>query len=197
MSLPMPTNKQDAEKAWIETFTGKKFYLLEPRIEDIDVLDIAHSLALQCRWTGHCKYHYSIAQHSWYCSFIGPENEAFHRLNHDDSEAFISDLSRPLKHYTSAGEAYRAVEEPLQSLIYNRFGLSSIEPSSVKIADNQMLYAEKRQLMGLVPWDTDWTDGSGSENLGTADVLIEQWSPAHAEDMFLQRFQELYNRRIN
>ena len=191
----MSANNND--KAWIETYTGKKFYLLQPRIQDIDIIDIAHSLAMQCRWTGHCKYHYSIAQHAYYCSFLGPENEAFHRLNHDDSEAYISDLSRPLKHYTDAGKVYMQIEHPLQSMIYNAFGLSEIEPASVKIADNQMLYTEKRQLMGHAEWDTDWTGGQGTENLGDPDVCLEEWSPKHAEQMFLNRWYDLYQRRIN
>jgi hypothetical protein len=70
-------------KAYIGTFTGKKFFLLKPRLVDIDIRDIAHGLAMQCRWTGQCKHHYSIAQHCYYCSFLGPEAEALDRLLHD------------------------------------------------------------------------------------------------------------------
>jgi 5'-deoxynucleotidase YfbR-like HD superfamily hydrolase len=177
----------DASKAFIATYTGKKFFLLEPRIEDIDIIDIAHALAMQCRWTGHCKFHYSIAQHAYYCSFLGPDNEAFHRLNHDDSEAYISDMNRPLKHYTAAGEAYMKVEEPLQHLIYDAFGLPRVEPPSVKAADNAMLYAEKAQIMGYKFQECQiWTPGELA-----APITVEQWSPEHAEEMFLSRFNEI------
>lgn len=187
----------DNTDAWIETYTGRKFNLLNPVIEDIDIIDIAHGLSLQCRWTGQCKYHFSVAQHSYYCSFLGPEDEALDRLLHDASESFMGDMNRPLKHFTSAGEAYLKQEKVVQDAIKTRFGLSLIDPPSVHIADNQMLFAEKKQLMTSLAWPGEWLARSNSENLGTASVLIEQWSPAHAETMFLKRFEELYNLRIN
>ena len=140
------------DSAWIETYTGKKFFLLNPRVEDIDILDIAHGLSLQCRWTGQCKFHYSIAQHSYYCSLLGPKEEALERLLHDASESFMGDMNRPLKHFTDAGASYCRQERVVQSVIRERFGLSlTIESPSVHIADNQMLYAEKRQLMTALP----------------------------------------------
>src|ERR1700752_3039620 len=125
-------------KAFICTFTGRKFFLLKPRLRDIDIRDIAHGLALQCRWTGQSKFHYSVAQHSYYCSFLGPDAEALDRLMHDASESYMGDMNRPLKHFTDAGIAYRRQEAVLQHLICRKFGLSLMEPPSVKIADNQM-----------------------------------------------------------
>jgi 5'-nucleotidase len=185
------------QHAWIETFTGKKFYLLSPRIEDVDIRDIAHSGAMLCRWTGHCKYHFSINQHAYYCSLLGPENEALHRLLHDASEVYMGDMNRPLKHFTPAGDIYRKQESEVQGIIYQAFGLSLIEPPSVHIADNQMLYAEKEQLMTDLKWEVDWTSGQGAENLGKVPIIIEQWSLEKAEQMFLNRFEELYKRRVN
>jgi uncharacterized protein len=176
------------QSAWIITSTGKKFFLLDPILEDIDIKDIAHGLALQCRWTGQCKHHYSIAQHSYYCSLIGPEKEALDRLLHDASEAYMGDMNRPLKHYTQAGEPYRIQEAMLQGLIRIRFGLGR-EPASVKIADNQMLFAERDQLMKKVEGD-DTRDIN--QDFGTADIKICQWIPEFAETMFLSRFHALY-----
>lgn len=179
------------EAASIITYTGKWFHLLDPVIEDIDIRDIAHALSMQCRWTGHCKFHYSVAQHSWYCSYLGPKKEAFDRLMHDASEAFMSDMSRPLKHYTDAGVAYRLQERMIQNAIRHRYGLGK-EPKSVHEADNQMLFAEKAQIMAKV----DWNDNlSIHKDFGTADVKIKPWSPAYAERMFLKRFKELYKRK--
>jgi 5'-deoxynucleotidase YfbR-like HD superfamily hydrolase len=193
----LQNNPFNISRAWIETYTGKKFYLLSPRIEDVDIKDIAHALSLLCRWTGHCKYHYSIAQHSYYCSLLGPEEEALYRLLHDASEAFMGDMNRPLKHFTPAGFIYRKQEKVVQEIIYQSFGLDAKEPSSVHVADNQMLYAEKKQIMSELAWDTDWTFGQGAEDLGVAGIAIEEWTPEKAETMFLKRFEELYNRRIN
>ena len=175
-----------ASKAFIGTFTGKKFFLLKPRLKDIDIRDIAHGLALQCRWTGQCKFHYSVAQHSYYCSFLGPENEALDRLMHDSSESFMGDMNRPLKHFTNAGIEYRRQEAVLQHLICRKFGLALIEPPSVKIADNQMLWAERNQLMKINFREAEiWGDGTA------AGIKIARWSPKKAEKMFLKRFKEL------
>jgi uncharacterized protein len=183
-----------SDKAFIATFTGKQFFLLAPRLEDIDIIDIGHSLSLQCRWTGHVRYHYSIAQHSVYCSLIGPEEEAFARLMHDTSEAYMGDMNRPLKHYTEAGPPYRKQEAVLQSLIYQRYGLSTHEPESVHLADSAMLYAEKDQIMGYSFEEAeDWDRYQGQYPI----PVITQWSPEQAETMFLRQFNALYKRRLN
>ena len=183
----------DKAKAYIATASGKQFFLLEPRLEDIDINDIAHSLSMQCRWTGHCKFHYSVAQHSYYCSLIGPESEAFDRLMHDSAEAFVGDLNRPLKHYTEAGIAYRRQEAIVQKAIAQRFGFSVIEPKSVKLADNSMLYAERDQIVGYKFEEAeDWE--RYNENNG---IVIEEWLPSKAKQMFLNRFNELFRTRVN
>jgi len=180
-----------ANKAYIGTFTGKKFFLLKPKLKDIDIRDIAHGLALQCRWTGQSKFHYSIAQHCWYCSFLGPEGEALDRLLHDGSEAYMGDMNRPLKHFTDAGVAYRRQEAVLQHLICRKFGLSLIEPPSVKISDNRLLYAEREQLMSMkFPEANKWLADETP-----AAIKIKKWSPEKAEKMFLARFKELTDKR--
>lgn len=182
------TSANQVNKAFIGTFTGKKFFLLKPRMKDIDIRDIAHGLALQCRWTGQCKHHYSIAQHSYYCSFLGPNSEALDRLMHDGSESFMGDMNRPLKHFTEAGVAYRRQEAVLQHLICRKYGLSLIEPPSVHVADQQMLYAERNQLMRLKFKEAEeWLPGETP-----AAIKITKWSPEKAERMFLKRFRELY-----
>jgi len=174
------------DKAWISTYTGKKFFLLHPSPKEIDIRDIAHALSLQCRWTGHCKFHYSVAQHSYYCSFIGPEEEAADRLMHDAPEAYMGDMNRPLKYFTDAGPAYRAQEAVVQNAIAIRFGLRMVQPASVHIADNAMLYAEKEQFMNSRHrWTVKWGEAK------PANIKIQRWSPEKAERMFLKRFKEL------
>jgi hypothetical protein len=186
------TSANQVNKAFIGTFTGKKFFLLKPRLKDIDILDIAHGLSMQCRWTGQCKHHYSIAQHSYYCSFLGPENEALDRLLHDGSESVMGDMNRPLKHFTAAGVAYRRQEAVIQHLICRRFGISLIEPPSVHIADQQMLYAERNQLMRLNFKEAEeWLPGETP-----APIKIKKWSPEKAERKFLKRFYELYKGKV-
>ena len=87
---------------YIYTFTGRKFYPLSPRAEDIEIADIAHALSLLCRANGHFSSFHSVAQHSVECC-----NEALQRgyskktalacLLHDASEAYMSDVTTPVK----------------------------------------------------------------------------------------------------
>lgn len=177
------------QHAWISTFTGKKFFLLHPAASAIDIEDIAHSLSMQCRWTGHSMFHYSVAQHSYYCSFLVPEEYAFEALLHDASEAYCGDLNRPLKHFTPAGPAYRAQEAVVMNAIRIKFKLPLVESAIVKMADDRILYAERVQVMSTKHrWTTKWGDGTA------ADIKIKKWTPEKAEKMFLKRFHELKGR---
>lgn len=182
----------DASRAYIVTSSGIKFNLLETTPDMITVEDMAHSLANQCRWTGHSKFHYSIAQHSYYCSFLGPVENLFWHLNHDNSEAYIGDMNRPLKHFTEAGDAYRKVEHPLQTLIYQTVGLHGEEPESVKLADEAVLYAELEQLIPTPTFDMASNNPFGRSK--AANIQIEEWSTRKAEQMWLDRYYYLNQR---
>lgn len=180
----------DKSKAWIITFTGLKFYHLNPQPEMVTVEDIAHALSNIGRWTGHTRYHYSVAQHSVYASRIVKPEFAYEALMHDSSEAYLGDMNRPLKHFTAAGPAYREIEEKVEEVIFKKFGVSFPLPEEVKEADTQMLYAEKAQLMTITEatkyeakkWGSDETE---------ANIRIQRWTPRRAEKQFLKRFAEL------
>jgi 5'-deoxynucleotidase YfbR-like HD superfamily hydrolase len=182
----------DEQKAWIITYTGKKFYHLNPQPEMVCEEDIAHSLSQLCRWTGHTRFHYSVAQHSVYASIICPQEIAFECLMHDASEAYLGDMNRPLKHFTAAGPAYLQIEEKVEQAIFKKFGLPYPMSEEVKKYDVQMLYAEKAQLMNVTEatqyeskkWGTDETE---------ADITIHEWAPGYAKQAFLTRFRQLYN----
>lgn len=181
-------------EAWIETSTGLKFDILDPQPEMIEIADIAHALSLLCRFTGHTKYFYSVGQHSLHCSFLVPEEDMLWALMHDASEAYIGDMNRPLKHFSKAGEYYQEVEVKVQNAICQKFGLSLEEPKSVRIADNQMLYAEKAAVMPGDPaiWTKDWDDG----NRTPADITIRKTAPEFVEKFFLSRFEQLQKLRL-
>jgi len=136
----------------IVTYSGEKFTPLTPNINQIHIEDIAHSLSLMCRANGHIDYFFSIAQHSLNCA-----NEAKARgytarvqlacLIHDASEAYISDLTRPVKQYISQ---YREIESCLQSMIYKKYLGSSLpieEKHKVNEIDDDMLVCEFTALM--------------------------------------------------
>lgn len=174
----------------IETYTGKIFDLLNPTVEMIDIIDIAHAGSQLCRFTGHTKYHYSIAQHEWLGSYLVPQENALEFLLHDAAESFCSDISRPLKHMTAMGDLYRPIEDKIQNLIRIKYGLPKVQSSVIHTVDNMMLFAEKRQLMFGRPEPNDL----GQVCIDTtreADVKIVQMSPIQVKNAFLSRFIEL------
>lgn len=181
----------DAAKAWIITFTGLKFYHLNPQPEMVVIEDIAHALSNIGRWTGHTRFHYSVAQHSVYASQICPPEDAFDALMHDSSEAYLGDMNRPLKHFTAAGPAYREIEEKVEDVIFKKFGVRNPLSEAVKDADTQMLYAEKAQLMNVTA-ATMYESRKWGRDERQANIRIEKWAPTFAEHMFLYRFNELY-----
>lgn len=175
---------------WIETFTGKPFHLLAPQPEDICIEDIAHSLSQQCRYIGHTKVFYSVAEHSYFVSLLA--KEPLWGLLHDASEAYLSDLSRPAKHLTPIGKPYLEVEAVIMRAICDVFGLPLDMPSSVKEADVTMLYTEKDQLMTGLSWSGSNIEGMGFDRGVKPETFkLPAWSPLQAEQQFLARFKEL------
>ncbi len=171
--------------SWMQTYKGIDFYPFDPKPEEIDIEDIAHALSLQCRYAGHCRFHYSIAQHSIYVSQCVPKLDALWGLLHDASEAYLVDLPRPIKNFSLLGVEYRVIEANLMACITKRFGLEGEMPLSVKHADERVLATEKRDIMP--PCGRDW-------DLGFAPVKglhIASWSDMAAESKFMERFREL------
>ena len=167
----------------MQTYSGHQFWPIDPRPEEIHVIDIAHALANQCRYAGHCREFYSVAQHSVLVSRIVPPEHALWGLLHDAAEAYLVDLPRPVKRYSTLGDCYRDVESRLMAVVCDRFGLPATEPPCVKDADNVALMTEKRDLMpGLFKWR------EVAEPL--ADVIVPLW-PMVAEGEWLTRAGEL------
>lgn len=88
--------------------SGEYFDLAEPEACAFQVSDIAHALGNICRFTGHTQRFYSVAEHSVICSHMVPPEDAMAALMHDAAEAFIGDVSSPLK---SLLPDYKAVEQ--------------------------------------------------------------------------------------
>lgn len=160
---------------------------LAPNPEEIDIEDIAHSLAHQCRFLGHTDGHYSIAQHSVLVSTLVPAADALWGLLHDAAEAYLGDLPAPIKREPEM-RVYRDAEDRLLGAIAERFGLPSLMPDSVKQADRLVLATEFRDVT-LID-DLDWI----ATECGVApsdDFWIFGWPPSVAEDKFLRRYWEL------
>lgn len=171
---------------WIQTFTGRKFYPLAPRIEDICIEDIAHALSNICRYGGHCNPRYSVAQH---CCLVSDWLPYFklEGLLHDASEAYLGDMVRPIKH-SSGMSGFRQAEHYLDALIHTAFklDLSTETADLIKHYDNRALFTE-RKLLFKNP-SPDWT-----QDLAPFPITKHfcAWKPVAAKRNFLWRFREL------
>lgn len=168
---------------WMQTFTGRRFYPLDPRADEIDPADIAHALSLLCRFGGHVDRFYSVAEHCILMSVaVDPEN-ALPALLHDATEAYVVDVPRPLKRQLPD---YRAIEDRVWGAIAIRFGVDLVLPAQVHEADNRILLNERKALM---PRAGTWAiDEDGYEPL---PVMIVGAQPAEAERAYLERLAEL------
>src|SRR5574340_1371987 len=170
---------------WIKTYpSGRKFWPLDPRPEDILIEDIAHSLAHTCRFNGHCRFLYTVAQHSVYVSHIVPPRLAFMGLMHDASEAYVGDMVRPLK---LDMPAFRAAEGLVWQAIAQRYDLPIILPSLVDDADDAMLLTESACLQVQ---DED-KPKPRRPGVAPADITIAFWTCEQARTAFLNRFRVL------
>jgi len=171
---------------WIQTFTGRMFYPLEPHPDDVDIIDIAHALSLTCRFTGHCRQFYSVAQHSVHVAELvtelGHPELALTALLHDASEAYLADVARPVK---KSLPEIKAAEYVLDAIIAERFGLVHPFPEVIKKADNILLLTEARDLMNTPP--VTWKDYGESP----LHWEIYPLQPADAEDEFLALFDAI------
>jgi len=177
---------------FIETYTGQRFMPLSPRVEDVVIADIAHALSNQCRFSGHTKEHYSVAEHSVRVARVleargySPTSQLWGLL-HDASEAYLVDLPTPLKSDPTIGHAYRIAEARIMAVICQRFDLPIHEPAEVRTADAVLLATEVRDLMAGRP--AHW--GNGQITQPPLREKIEPWEPRRAEWAFLQAFGAL------
>lgn len=186
----MTTTPTERRGDWSQVYTGTKFYALDPREDDIFIEDIAHALANFCRWGGHTSSFYSVAQHSVLVSYRVPPEHRPWALLHDASEAYLGDIVRPLK-LGPGFDLYREAEAQLEEMICRRFELAPPPmPEEVKKADDEVLLAEARDLMGNPPWIEQKCLVKG---LAPWPVQpIRPWAPATAKVLFLRRFKSLF-----
>ncbi len=171
---------------WIQTYTGVEFYPLDPRPEEIRIADIAHALSMQCRYTGHVRSFYSVAEHSFRVAEMCPPEYALWGLLHDAAEAYLVDLPRPIKRHSEIGRLYREAEDRIMIAVCERFGLTWQDPmpDPVERADKAMLWVESQALMPPHPAWEKW------RSLATGDErpIASTASPAKAERVFLATF---------
>lgn len=169
---------------WMQTATGRQFWPLDPRVEEVCIEDIAHALSNQCRFAGHCREFYSVAEHSVRVSSILPGNLCLAGLLHDAAEAYLVDLPRPVKRSPGIGPEYMKVETQNAAVIEAHFGLPAgiFEWPEIKAADNILLMTEARDIMMKPP--VSWKES----NILPLPERIRPWSPRKAHGEFLETF---------
>lgn len=168
----------------MQTHSGRAFYPLDPDPDDIDIYDIAHSLSMLCRYNGHCRQFYSVAEHSVLLSHtVDPENAPW-ALMHDAVEAYFGDMVRPVK--VDLPE-FVSHERNLEVVIAGKFSLGWPMPAQVKEHDTRIVVDEREQ--NMAPARLPWALLDGCEPLG---VTLHFWTPAQAKEAFMSRYMQLF-----
>jgi hypothetical protein len=199
------------EEHEVETFSGAYVNVNRPDPDTIRLPDIAHALSNICRYGGHCKHFYSVAQHAVFCAErVKREGYGIKKqlaaLHHDDAEAFLGDIPRPLK--PLLGAAYKRLTDRMDVAIVRALELPfeikdgstgpyvpTFHEVKIKSADNDALFIEAKHL--LPSRGKHWWDGAqGAEKWGlppkkrrivTPDYYIDYvLSPENACAMYLR-----------
>ena len=169
------------------TVTGGEYFdILNPAAYDYPIEVIANALSNICRYTGHVDRFYSVAEHSVLVSKAITKKYALEGLLHDASEAFVGDVSSPLKKLLPE---YQKIEEAVQEAIAKSFNLVYPFPHDVHEADKRLYWAERAT---IAPGkDTLWHQ----ELRASRKVTPSGMSPIMAKRMFLARYKELTSER--
>jgi 5'-deoxynucleotidase YfbR-like HD superfamily hydrolase len=161
----------------IGTFTGKRIKILELKPKDIDIRDIAHSLAYQCRFAGHTQKFYSVAEHSFMvwkqCVFKGIDKSRKDQLAfllHDGAETYFQDLMKPIK---TLCPIYALAEKNAQLVVFRKFGITNPPTEEIKLIDQEICKRERTEARD------SWSG------------YFHGWEPARAEANFLETFRQL------
>lgn len=171
----------------IVTYSGKLVDLARPSSDVICIKDIAKHLSQINRFTGATNRPYSVAAHSVYVSEIVDAEFAFAGLMHDASEAYLADISAPLK---SILPGYRSLEGQMSRIISLKYKVTGMHSGLVKRADMQAYVKERRTLItaSRIEDDPDWDVFSQVREPTRA---LPMWDAEQAEWEFLKRFELL------
>jgi hypothetical protein len=192
------------ERGWMQTYGGRKFYPLDPRVRDVELVDVAHGLAMTCRYGGQCRMFYSVAEH---CVLVSEIVEMHARnagmsaeqvrliaqcaLMHDSAEAYIGDMIRPLKHQPEM-VPFRHAEDVIEAVIAEAFKLhwTPEAHSIVKRIDDRILVDEITYLM---PHPGMYLESPLLRDQSPLGARFHCYAPADAERAFLARYRELFS----
>lgn len=183
----MPSDPDLQSAVTIQTYVGEMFDIFNPIREQIHLKDISHALSMLCRYGGHSRTFYSVAEHSFLMAQHFEERREYDlaraALLHDASEAYMGDLVRPIK---LRMPEYRKAEDVLLFHILSKFGIPPEIPFAVKEADLRICNDERAALMHERPWSPSIDD------LPALGVDVNGWFPIEAEQNYLDLFWRLF-----
>lgn len=178
----------ERQGSWMQTASGRAYWPVDPRADEVFIEDIAHALGNLCRYAGHTRLFYSVAEHSILVSRLVPQQHALAALLHDATEAYCVDIPRPLK---QSLPEYKVIEARNWAAIAARFDLALELPECVHHADVAMLFAERDALLLPSPRE-DWGMGLKTPMKAKASDIFG-YMPGRASARFLDRYNELAN----
>jgi uncharacterized protein len=188
---------------WIQVRSGRKFDFYTAQPADVDILDIATALSMQCRWNGQVKtpdHFVSVAEHSMLVSAVVSQRSRLWGLLHDGSEAYVADIPRPLKRLLPE---YTEFENRVQEKIVSRFDifLDAETRAEVHAADAQVLLFEARQVLTtkslLLFMDnvSDWLSEDHAIQAKLHQIGLKFKSPRSAREDFLLAYDRIERSR--
>lgn len=181
--------KENSRELFIETASGKNFYF---DYSPFDIGDVAHALSNQCRYTGHCRKFYSVAEHSILVSEIMKRynlGDPFEGFMHDASEAYLSDIAAPWKVLLPD---YKKLETILDARMRNQFNLPAKMTDGCKMADWVALFVEARQIVPSKA--TEWMAPAGVKEMAeSTKIELRLFAPEDARKAFEWNFAQLSN----
>ena len=186
MSSPVELNKNDL---YIELSDGSKWYPGRPD-NQVSISALAHALSNLCRFTGHGKRFYSVAEHSVKVSLLVPNVTA---LLHDAHEALVNDIAKPIKVFLAG--SYEELEHEAERQIADQYGLSYPHGPEIKEADILMCLIESFDLLPSKGRDWGYYEELRPKAMELyverPELRVEGWPPSVAKDRFLQRYNQL------
>lgn len=171
---------------WQQTASGNQFFLDDPLEEEVDLEDIATALANQCRYNGHVRTFYSVAQHATEIA-IWMEADGYGKetclagLHHDSAEAYTGDIISQVKYLIPE---FRAMETKVEEVVLRAMGvkLNLYRTAAIKHYDLIALATERRDILNPNLSDNTWGE-LPKPRVGR----LFPWSPAIARVMFLNQ----------
>ena len=178
---------------WQQTATGRAFFLADPRPEEVHIQDVAHALSYQCRYNGHARSFYSIAQHAVLVSQWMEEDGCsaglcYAGLHHDSAEAYTGDIVSQIKFIVPE---VRVLEERVEAAVFEALGVSD-GPSIRRLVKEYDLIALSTEVRDLL--SENLTEFSWGDLPPPRGETIIPFSPATVREIFRSRHYDLQRR---